>query len=71
MLRSVDADVDASYLRETVAAVIYQRCRGKPWNAASADERCLFLTSANAAILVVVDAIDQNLQINMDSGLRH
>jgi hypothetical protein len=54
-------ELNTSRLREAIAATIYQNCSGHSWNAASPTERALFLTGANLAIGLVLDAVERSL----------
>jgi hypothetical protein len=59
----VSTKADTSLLREKVAATFFRMCMGRSWTGASPLERSVFLTAANQAIALVVDAIDNSLRM--------
>ena len=50
---------------------MYQNRYGRPWSAAPVAERRLFLTGANAAILLVVEAIERSVQVGAPAERLH
>jgi hypothetical protein len=67
----MDDGLNASALREAIAATMYQNCIGRSWHAASPIERQLFLTGANQAIGMVMDALERTLATQPEAVQRH
>lgn len=57
----MQANLDIPQLRESIASAMYENCTGASWSAAPPMQRALFLTSANVAIRLVLEAFEDFL----------